>query len=131
MEGQKEGNIVFGGFGPPITNPIVWITIHNGRGYLNAHISDADGDLVLSIHESVITLNRENIYNVQSIPPNQIPPDRLIVTNQYGETALDLRNENDEIILNADFHEGNLHVVATDEGTSINPHNPTSIIKCL
>jgi len=122
---DARGGIIFGGFGAPVSKPIVWIKVSGSKGLLNAEISDADGDLVLKIVDSKVILNKDNIYKVETIPDNQIPPDRIIVTNQYGETALDLSNKGDAIVFNADIYEGKDHIVATDQGTLINPTAPS------
>ncbi len=121
---DENGGIVFGGFGPKVHNPIVWVNIVNGKGLLNANISDTSGELVLKIENSKVIINKDNIYTVETIPENQIPPDQVIVVNQYGETALDLSSDGDTIIINADLYEGTDHVVATNEGTYINPDHP-------
>ena len=46
------------------------------------------------------------------------------VTNQYGETALDLCREREVWDFNADFYHGSLHIIATPEGIEINPSTP-------
>lgn len=122
---DEHGGIIFGGFGSPVFKPIVWIKVVGGKGLLNANISDADGEQVLKIEDSKVILNKKNIYKVETTPDNQIPPDRIIVTNQYGETALDLSHRGDAIVLNADIYEGKDHIVATDQGTQINPTTPS------
>jgi hypothetical protein len=91
---------------------------------LNADLADADGEVVLRIRDNVITLNRDNVYSVEQHPPNQIPSDRIIVTNRYGETALDLRRVNGRWDFNADFYHGSWHIVAEPHGTTINPNVP-------
>lgn len=118
---NEKGAIVFGGFGGKIQNPIVWVNIVNSKGLLNAIIFDNSGELVLKIENSKIIINKDNIYTIETLPENQIPPDRVIVLNQYGETALDLSSDGDTIIINLDFYIGKDHVVATNEGTYINP----------
>src|SRR5262249_4235369 len=70
--------VVFGGL-PPET-PLVWVTFNSGGAFLNADISDSDGKLVLQIRDNVITVNKDNIYNLQLLPGNKIPADEVIVT---------------------------------------------------
>ena len=84
-----------GGFGPAPKTPLVWVTFKEGGAFLNAHLRDADGETVLQIRDNLITVNKNNIYKVEEHPNNQIPPDRVVVLNQYGETAMDLRREKD------------------------------------
>jgi hypothetical protein len=76
---------------------------------------DADNQIVLQIKESNILINKGNIYKVE------VSPDRIVILNQYGETALDLQNIDGEIILNADLYIGKDHIVANNNGTRINP----------
>ncbi len=121
---DDSGNLILGGFGPPPKKPIVWVTFKGGRAFLNADIADADGDNVLQIQDNVITYNKDNVYKVETLPANKIPPDRVIIMNQYGETALDLAFEGGIWDVNCDFHCGRMHVVATPEGTFINPDKP-------
>jgi hypothetical protein len=91
---------------------------------LNANLADVDGETVLQIRDNVIIYNKENTYTVQQFPENQIPPDRVLVVNRFGETALDLRREGGIWDFNGDFYHGNWHIVATPEGTEINPALP-------
>ena len=120
--GVDEGsNLIIGGFGPPPKRPLVWVRFAQGGAFLNADLADADGATVLQIEDNVITHNKDNVYSVQQFPDNQIPPDRVVVVNQYGETALDLRREGTIWDFNGDFYHGTWHIVATPEGTVINP----------
>jgi hypothetical protein len=121
---DDKGGLIFGGFGAPPKTRYVWVTFKGGGAFLNADLLDADGELVLQIRDNVITINKDNVYNVEQHPDNQIPPDRVVVTNQYGETALDLRREGSMWDFNGDFYCGSDHVVATPEGTVINPRVP-------
>ena len=102
----------------------MWITFKEGAAFLNADLADTDGDAVLQIRDNVITVNKDNIYKLEQSPDNQIPPDRVVVTNQYGETALDLRREGTIWDFNGDFYHGSFHIVATPDGTIINPRHP-------
>ena len=90
---DDSGNLIIGGFGPPPKTPLVWVEFKQGGAFLNANIGDASGEMVLQIKDNVITYNKNNIYKIEQFPVNQIPPDRVVVVNQYGETALDLRRE--------------------------------------
>jgi len=118
---DEGGNLIIGGFGPPPKRPLVWVHFSQGGAFLNADLSDVDGETVLQIKDNVITHNKNNVYSVQQFPDNQIPPDRVVVVNQYGETALDLRREGTIWDFNGDFYHGSWHIVATPEGTAINP----------
>lgn len=121
---DDKGGLILGGFGPPPKTRYVWVTFKHGGAFLNASLLDADGELVLQIRDNVITINKDNVYSVEQHPDNQIPPDRVVVTNQYAETALDLRREGGMWDFNGDFYCGSNHVVATPEGTIINPKGP-------
>lgn len=121
---NDAGGLIIGGFGPPPKTPLVWITFKQGGAFLNADLKDVDDDLVLQIRENVITVNKDNIYKIELQPDNQIPPDRVTVINQYGETALDLKRVDDMWDFNGDFYHGSYHIVATPEGTMINPRTP-------
>jgi len=121
---DESGGLIIGGFGPPPKTRLVWITFKEDVAFLNADLADTDGDTVLRIKDNVITVNKANIYKLEQFPDNQIPPDRVIVTNQYGETALDLRREGNVWDFNGDFYHGSFHVVATPEETIINPQHP-------
>ncbi len=112
----KQGGIILGGFGNlSEMRPLVWITIRNNIGFLNADILDADNEIVLQIRNNEIRINKDNIYKA-TVNQNAVQ-----VINQYGETALDLKNQNGLIIFNGDFYIGKDHIVATDNGTTINP----------
>ena len=121
---DDSGNLIIGGFGPTPKTRLVWITFQQGGAFLNADLADADGDLVLQIRDNVITINKDNIYKLEQYPDNQIPPDQVIVINQYGETALDLRRDGGVWDFNGDFYHGSFHIVATPSGTVINPEHP-------
>lgn len=64
----EEGGLGLGMFGAPPPTRLVWLSIRNDRVYLNADVADADGELVLSIRDNVITFNSENIYSVRALP---------------------------------------------------------------
>jgi len=121
---DESGHLIMGGFGPPPKTPLVWIQFKQGGAFLNANLADSDGETVLQIRDNVITYNKDNIYSLQQFPDNQIPPDRVVVINQFGETALDLRREGSIWDFNGDFYHARWHIVATPEGTVINPASP-------
>ena len=121
---DDSGHLIIGGFGPAPKTPLVWVTFKQGGAFLNADLADADGDPVLQIRDNVITINKDNVYKLEQHPDNQIPPDRVVVINQYGETALDLQREGSIWDFNGDFYHGSFHIVATPDGTVINPKHP-------
>lgn len=121
---DESENLIIGGLGPAPKTPLVWVNFKQGGAYLNANLSDTDGELVLQITDNVITYNKDNVYRVEQSPENQIPPDRIVVTNQYGETTLDLKREANIWDFNGDFYHGSWHIVATPGGTQINPVSP-------
>jgi hypothetical protein len=121
---DASDNLVLGAFGAPPTTRLVWVTFNGDAAFLNADLADADGEGVLQIRDNVITLNKNNIYRLERFPDNQIPPDQVVVTNQYGETALDLRREGQVWDFNGDFYHRRWHIVATPQGTAINPSIP-------
>lgn len=112
---DEKGGIILGGFGGPIKFPAIWINVKNNVGYLNALLQDADNETVLKITDGNIEINKDNIYTAN------ISKDNIEVVNQYGETTLDLRNENGTVIFNGDFYMGKDHIVASDKGLFINP----------
>ena len=121
---NDEGGLIMGGSGSPPKTPLVWVTFKQNGAFLNADLKDADGDMVLQIRDNKITLNKENIFKVHQYPASQIPPDRVVVTNQYGETAMDLAKEEGIWDFNGDFYHGKWHIVATRQGAVINPRTP-------
>jgi len=84
---DDSGNLIFGSFGPPPKTPLVWVDFKQGGAFLNANMADADGEMVFQIKDNVITYNKNNIYRIEQFPSNQIPPDRVVVVNQFGETT--------------------------------------------
>jgi hypothetical protein len=121
---DERGGLVFGDSGPLPKTPLVWINFKEGGAYLNATLEDSAGEAVLQINDSVITINKDNVYSVEQRPDNQIPPDQVVVTNRVGETALDLRRHGSVWDFNGDFYYRSLHVVATPQGMEINPRAP-------
>jgi len=82
------------------------------------------GFALVDVFSPCVTYNKDNIYRIEQYPENQIPPDRVVVMNQYGETALDLRRKEGIWDFNGDFYHGPWHIVATPQGTVINPTTP-------
>ena len=121
---DESGNLIIGGFGPPPKTPLVWIEFKQGWAFLNGNLADAGGEIVLQIGDNVITYNKNNIQKIGQFPVNQIPPDRVVLVNQYGETALDLRRDGKILDFNGDFYHGSWHIVATPEDTEINATFP-------
>jgi sporulation protein YlmC with PRC-barrel domain len=120
---NDTGGVVIGATLPPTTQA-VWIEFRQGGAFLNADISDADGELVAKVRNNVIEFNKENVYSVKTHPENQIPPERVVITNRYGETAIDLSLKEGVWEFNGDFFSQGQHIVATPEGLTLNPQTP-------
>jgi hypothetical protein len=120
---NDTGGVVIGATLPPITQA-VWIEFRQGGAFLNADISDADGELVAKARNNVIEFNKENVYSLETHPENQIPPERVVITNRYGETAIDLSLKEGIWEFNGDFFSQGQHIVATPEGLTLNPQTP-------
>ena len=120
---NDTGGVVIGATLPPTTQA-VWIDFRQGGAFLNADISDADGELVAKVRNNVIEFNKENVYSVETHPENQIPPERVVITNRYGETAIDLSFKEGIWEFNGDFFSQGQHIVATPEGLTLNPQTP-------
>ena len=121
---NDSGKLIIGGFGSPPQTPLVWVTFKQGGAFLNADLADVDGEMVLQIRDNVITINKNNIFRIELHPDNQIPPDQVVITNQYGEKAMDLQRKGDIWDFNGDFYHGSYHIVANPDGTVINPRTP-------
>ena len=106
---------------PPPTQS-VWIEFKQGGAFLNADLSDADGDTVARIRSNAIEYNKDNFYSVQAIPTNQ-NPERIIVTNKQGETAIDLSLKENVWEFTGDFHAQAQHIVVTAQGLTLNPQS--------
>jgi hypothetical protein len=87
---------------------------------LNADISDADGELVAKVRSNVIEFSKDNVYLVKTYPANRIPPERIVITNRNGETAIDLSLKQGVWEFNRDFYAQGQHVVATSDGLILN-----------
>ena len=44
---DDTGHLIMGGFGRPPKTPLVWLTFKQGIAFLNADLSDVDGEKVL------------------------------------------------------------------------------------
>ena len=119
---NDAGGVVIGATLPPPTQS-VWIEFKEGGAFLNADLSDADGGLVARIRSNAIESNKDNFYSVQSLPPNQIPPVRIIVTDRHGETAIDLSLKENVWEFTGNFYAQGQHIVVTGQGLTLNPQN--------
>jgi hypothetical protein len=117
---NDAGGVVIGATLPPPTQ-LVWVEFREGAAFLNADLSDADGDLVAKIRNNTIEFNKDTVYSVQSLPPNQIPPERILVTNKHGDTAIDLSLEEGVWEVTGDFYAQGQHIVVTAQGLTLNP----------
>ena len=117
---NDTGGVVIGATLPPPTQS-VWIEFKEGGAFLNADLSDADGDLVAKIRNNTIEFNKDTVYSVQSLPPNQIPPERILVTNKHGDTAIDLSLEEGVWEVTGDFYAQGQRIVVTAQGLTLNP----------
>src|SRR5918992_2246199 len=116
---NDSGGVVIGAILPPETQ-LVWVEFKQGGASLNADISDADGELVAKVRSNVIEFNKDNVYSVETYPENQLPPERIVVTNKNGETAIDLSLKEGVWEFNGDFYAQGQHVVATADGLILN-----------
>jgi hypothetical protein len=119
---NDAGGVVIGATLPPPTQS-VWVEFKEGGAFLNADLSDADGGLVARIRSNAIEFNKDNFYSLQSLPPNQIPPERIVVTNKQRETAIDLSLKENVWELTGDFYAQGQHIVVTEQGLTLNPQS--------
>jgi hypothetical protein len=117
---NDSGGVVIGATLPPTTQA-VWVEFKQGGAFLNADISDADGDLVAKVRNNVIEFNKDNGYSLETQPQNQIPPERVTITNRLGETAIDLSLKEGVWEFTGDFYSQGHHIVATTQGLTLNP----------
>jgi hypothetical protein len=117
---NDAGGVVIGATLPPSTQS-VWVEFKESGAFLNADLSDADGDLVAKIRNNTIEFNKDTVYSVQSLPPNQIPPERILVTNKHGDTAIDLSLDEGVWEVTGDFYAQGQHIVVTAQGLTLNP----------
>ena len=109
---------------PPPTQS-VWVEFRDGGSFLNANLSDADGGLVARIRNNAIVFNKENFYSVQSLPSNQIP-ERIVVTNKHGKTAIDFSLKENVWEFTGDFYAQGQHIVVTQQGLTLNPQSSSA-----
>ena len=107
---------------PPPTQS-VWIEFKAGGAFLNADLSDADGELIARIRSNTIELDKDNLYSVQSLPPNHNPPERRVVTDRHGKTAIDLSLKENAWEFTGDFYAQGQHLVVTVQGLTLNPQS--------
>ena len=107
---------------PPPTQS-VWVEFKDGGAFLNADLSDADGGLVARIRNNAFQFNKDNFYSVQSLPPNQSPPERIVITNRHGEIAIDLNLKENIWEVTGDFYAQGQHIVITEQGLTLNPQS--------
>ena len=107
---------------PPPTQS-VWVEFKAGGAFLNADLSDADGGLIARIRSNAIESNKDNFYSVQSLPPNQIPPERILVVNKQGVTAIELSLKENVWEFTGDFYAHGQHIVVTEQGLTLNPQS--------
>jgi hypothetical protein len=119
---NDAGGVVIGAELPPPTQS-VWIEFKDGAAFLNADLSDADGGLIARIRSNAIEFNKDNFYSVQSLPPNQIPPERILVANKQGETAIELSLKENVWEFTGDFYAHGQHIVVTEQGLTLNPQS--------
>jgi len=100
----------------------VWVEFKDGGAFLNADLSDTDGGLVARIRSNATEYNKDNFYSVQAIPTNQ-NPERIVVTNKQGETAIDLSLKENVWEFTGDFYAQGQHIVVTGQGLTLNPQS--------
>ena len=118
---NDAGGVVIGAELPPPTQS-VWVEFKEGGAFLNADLSDADGDLVARIRSNAIEFNKDNRYSVQSFPPKKTP-ERIVVTNKQGETVIDLSLKENVWEFTGDFYAQAQHIVVTEQGLTLNPQS--------
>jgi len=119
---SDAGGVVIGAELPPPTQS-VWVEFKEGGAFLNADLSDAEGGLVARIRNNAFEFNKDNLYSVQSFPANQIPPERIVITNRHGETAIDLNLKENVWEFTGDFYAHGQHMVVTEQGLTLNPQS--------
>jgi hypothetical protein len=119
---NDAGGVVIGAELPPPTQS-VWVEFKEGGAYLNADLSDADGDLVARIRNNAVEFNKDNLYSVQSFPANRVPPERIVITNRHGEMAIELNLKENVWEFTGDFYAQGQHIVVTEQGLTLNPQS--------
>ena len=107
---------------PPPTQS-VWVEFKDGGAFLNADLSDAEGSLVVRIRRNAIEFSKDNFYSVQSLPSNQISPERIVITNRHGKTAIDFSLKENVWEFTGDFYAQGQHIVVTEQGLTLNPQS--------
>ena len=119
---NDSGGVVVGATLPPPAQS-VWVEFREGGAFLNADISDADGGLVAKIRSNAIEFNKDDVYSVQTHPKKQIPPERVVITNRQGETAMDLSLKENAWEFTGNFYALGQHIVVTEQGLTLNPQS--------
>jgi hypothetical protein len=119
---NDAGGVVIGATLPPPTQS-VWVEFKAGGAFLNADLSDADGRLIARIRSNAIEFNNDNFYSVQLLPPNHNPPERIVITDRHGETAIDLSLKENTWEFTGDFYAQGQHIVVTGQGLTLNPQS--------
>jgi hypothetical protein len=119
---NDAGGVVIGATLPPPTQSM-WIEFKAGGAFLNADLSDADGELIARIRSNTIELDKDNLYSVQLLPPNHNPPERIVVTDRHGKTAIDLSLKENAWEFTGDFYAQGQHLVVTGQGLTLNPQS--------
>ena len=119
---NDSGGVVLGATLPPTTQS-VWVEFKQGGAFLNADISDADGELLAKVRSNVIEFNKDNVYSIEAHPQHQIPPERIVITNRHGETAIDLSLKENVWEFTGDFYAQGHHIVVTAQGITLNPQS--------
>jgi hypothetical protein len=118
---NDAGGVVIGAELPPPTQS-VWVEFKDHGAFLNADLSDADGGLIARIRSNALEFNKDDFYSVQSLPLNQTP-ERIVVTNKHGETAIDLSLKENVWEFTGDFYAHSQHIVVTEQGLTLNPQS--------
>ena len=120
---NDSGGVVIGATLPP-PSQAVWVEFKQGGAFLNADISDADGQLIAKVRNNAIEFNKDNLYSVATHPQNQIPTERVVITKGYGETAMELSLKEGVWEFTGDFFSQGQHIVVTAQGLTLNPQTP-------
>ena len=119
---NDSGGVVIGATLPPTTQS-VWVEFKQGGAFLNADISDADGELIAKVRNNVIEFNKDNAYSVETTLKTRF----LLIGRhnaQDGETAIDLSLKEGVWEFTGDFFSQGHHIVATAQGLTLNPQTP-------
>jgi hypothetical protein len=119
---NDAGGVVIGAELPPPTQS-VWVEFKDRGAFLNADLSDADGALIARIRSNAIEFNKGNFYSVQLLPPNQNPPERIVVSGTHGGTVIYLSLKENVWEFTGDFYAQGQHIVVTGHGLTLNPQS--------